>query len=122
MKMKKIGFILLAIIITSCDNIVYYNFFIKNNCNYPIKIVLVNYEKVETYKTIDSNKEMKVYESEGLDPLSNRKIEFVFISIIAIHDQDTTKVNYVHKDLWDFQVIDDQHANCYLEIDSVDFN
>jgi hypothetical protein len=83
--------------------------------------MIVNYENVKTYKTIESNKEMKVYESEGLDPLSNRKIESVFISIIALHNQDTTKVNYVDKDLWDFQVIDDEHANCYLEIDSVDF-
>jgi len=111
----------MIILFTGCEWRVYYNFYVTNNCPFDVSVKLVDHKKQVIIKTITVNESCLVYESEIVGPLYKGDIEYFISSIIAIHDQDTTKVNYVDKDLWDFQAIDDNHANCYLEIDSVDF-
>jgi len=120
--MKNI-FIALAVLLllSACDEIVNYDFFVKNNCDKSINVTIVDYKKVETKKTVAAKEQLLVYSSKGFNKLTNETVESVFSSIVITKDNDTATQNYVDRNQWQLQAESDTQANCYLTIDSTDF-
>jgi len=120
--MKRI-FLILAVLslLSACDEVVNYDFFVKNNCDKSINVTIVDYKKVETKKTVAAKEQLLVYSSKGLNKLTNEKVESVFSSIVITKENDTATQNYVDRNKWQLQVESDTHANCCLTIDSTDF-
>jgi len=119
--MKKLLFIFGIFLLLGCEVYDYGNFYVINNCIFSIDVEIVNYNHQKTQKTADPGSATLVYVSKGIGGMSDNLMETLFLSLIGIHEKDTTKVNFIDKNFWNIQVIDDNHANYYLEIDSVDF-
>jgi len=122
LKMKRI-FLILAVLslLSACDEIVNYDFFVKNNCDKSINVTIVDYKKVETKKTVAAKEQLLVYRSKGFNKLTNENVESVFSSIVITKDNDTATQNYVDRNQWQLKAESDTQANCYLTIDSTDF-
>jgi hypothetical protein len=56
----------------------------------------------------------------GINHLENH-LEYWIKEITIIKENDTSKVNYVDKTLWDFKPTSDVHANSYLTVNPEDF-
>ena len=55
-------------------------------------------------------------------PLGNQYVEAFFKEIVIIKGNDTSKINYANKDLWDFQPNHKKrYAKCYLTVNPEDF-
>lgn len=119
----KFAFLLFAIlsILYSCDEVVYYDFFVKNNCKEAITVSIIDYRDVETNRTIPAKEQLLVYSSDGLNKLTVEKVESVFSYFVVAQGNDTSSQNYVDRTKWELQVISDTQANCYLTIDTIDF-
>ena len=133
--MKKIELYLTIIILSltfwGCDPPRYYNYFVTNDCNEDIEVkIQVNHrynsampgDKIELLNLLlDPNTTQLIISSEYWLPLNDSMIEYFFGKIIITKGTDTSKVNYVDKDLWEFKKTSKNHANSYLTIRPEDF-
>jgi hypothetical protein len=123
--MKKLSLIFLVLyLFTSCDPPAYYDYYIINQCDEEIDVYIEsNSKKIgDTYRMVIQAYENKlIYSDEIILALSDRMIEYFFEEIIIIKGSDTSKVNYVNKDLWKFEIISKDHANSYLTVTDKDF-
>jgi len=133
MKKTRILLILtvLSLTILSCDPPAYYDYFIINKCNENIDVKIkactlncnTNYSKiVELDLQINPNTTQLIYSDDRtILPLDARMIDYFFEEIIITKGNDISKINYIDKDLWDFNPISKDHANSYLTITPKDF-
>jgi len=134
-KMKKIRLFLVIISLSvtffGCDPPRYYSYFINNNCDELIDVKIeVNHrynsamsgDKIEKLNFSIMPDSTKLFiSSEYWKPLDDIMIEFFFEKIIITKGSDTSKVNYVDKDLWEFKKTSKNHANSYLTVYPEDF-
>jgi hypothetical protein len=129
--MKKVSIIFLVLyLFTSCDPPAYYNYYITNNCNEEIevKIKVCTLNCGTTFPTIltsnvqiNPNTTQLIHSNEDFQPLSDLYVEWIFEEIMIVKGSDTSKVNYVNKNLWDFRETSKDHADSYLTITPKDF-
>jgi hypothetical protein len=122
LSMKKIALWLLLMTLLSCDNIIQYYFFVKNNCNESIEVTVIDYKNDKKVSVINPAEEKLVYSAEGLNKHRIEKVEYVFSSIIITMGSDTAKPNFIDKDKWQMNIISREIANCYLTIDETSFS
>ncbi len=120
--MKKILILSLGVILfTSCDPAVYYDYYIINNCNEGINISLIDYNDKSYSFYINAKTEQLVYHDEAINSLEERMVEIFIKNITIIKENDTSKINYVNKSLWEFRINAKDHADIYLTIRPEDF-
>ena len=134
--MKKIELSLTIIILSltfcGCDAPRYYNYFITNDCDELIKTKIeVNHVYNSAVPSVGSTKIFDlliepnttrlIISSEFLQPLNDKMIEYFLVEIIITKGIDTSKVNYVDKDLWEFKKTSKNHADFYLTVRPEDF-
>jgi len=115
------------IIFLSCDPPRYYNYYIINNCNevIDVKIEVSQWGSPEI-KSIDLQinpiTTRLIHSDEWFQPLSDNMIEYFFKrGILITKGNDTSKINYVNKDLWEFKKTKKNHADSYLTVYPEDF-
>ena len=119
--------VLLLLLITSCDPPKYYNYFITNNCDevIEVKIEVSQWGSPEikiVILQINPDATQLIHSDEWFQPLDNSMVEYFFKrGIVITKGNDTSKVNYVNKDLWDFRITSKNHANSYLTVKPEDF-
>ena len=111
----------LTISISGCDPVRYYSFYLVNDCEEPIEAKIVNFQKKESNLQIDSKTEQLICTFDNPQPLNIRVVEGVFEKIIVTKGNDTSKVNYIDKDLWRLTSPSKNRANCYLVVNPEDF-
>jgi len=134
MKIIKLFWIIIALsfIFFGCDAPRYYNYFITNNCDEVIEVKFeVNHRynsagptggKTEFFTSlIEANKTKLIISSEYWKPLDVLMIEYFFENITIIKGNETSKVNYVDKDLWEFKKTSKNSADSYLTVKPEDF-
>ena len=129
--MKKTGLFLaiMALLFTllRCDPPRYYNYFITNNCQETIRVEIVLLNTIGWIVTENSNSLIKpdstqlILLMEDYQPTYSYMVEAFFKEIIITKGNDTSKVNYVNKDLWDFRKTSKDHADSYLTVNPEDF-
>jgi hypothetical protein len=123
--MKKVLALFLGIILFfSCDPPAYYDYFIINQCDEEINVYIESdWEKFgSTYNiVISSNENSLIYHGEDFQGVSDLMVETFFKKITISKGDNVSKVNYINKDLWDFQVTSKDHANSYLTVKPEDF-
>ena len=118
--LSKVGLILLLFII-SCDSGTQYDYFIINKCNEKIDVLIVVRLNQEPMIKIEANSKQLVYIEEGLGHVFDSNIELIFQKITITKGNYTSKINYVNKDVWEFEPTSKHHANCYLTVYPEDF-
>ena len=128
---KSILIIFLSFLLITCDPPRYYDYFITNNCIEDIVVIIeacslncrTNY--AHKYKIlnilINPNSTQLILSEEYFKPLNDCMVEYYFENIIVTKGNDTSKINYVNKDLWEFKKTSKNHANSYLTINPKDF-
>ena len=117
----------LSFIFWGCDPDRYYNYFITNNCDEEIEIKFdVSQWGTPEIKTsiiqINPTSTKLIHSDNWFQPLNNSMVEYFFErGIIITKGTDTSKVNYVDKDLWEFKKISKNHADSYLTVKPEDF-
>jgi hypothetical protein len=129
--MKKVLIAFLGIVLfISCDPPAYYDYYITNNCNEEIEVTIKvctlncsspngKIQKIDLQ--INPNKTQLIHSSEAILPLEDRMIEYFFKGIIIIKGNDTSKVNYINKNLWDYRETSKYNAESYLTVKPEDF-
>ena len=112
-------FAIISIFFISCDRKYEYNYYIINQCNEDIDVVLIDFEDKNFSYRINAQKEQLVYNGEGYSFFELRTVEF-FLKEITINKGDkTSKVNYVDNDLWGQK--SKTQENIYLKVKEDDF-
>ena len=117
-KIKKIVAITIVLFTYfSCEWIRTYDCFIINKCQDSIRVEIKlgdfgENKKVSTNLIIAPDSTKLFFSAIDYQPLSERYLEAFFEEIIIIKGNDTLKINYADKDLWDFQP---NHKKCYAE-------
>ena len=124
--MKKIGLYLvimtLSVIFWRCDPDRYYDYFIINSCDEKIEVIFeIRYGSHPEIVKINPNITQLVHSNEIPQPIIDDRIEYFFEKITIVKGTDTSKVNYVDKDLWEFKKISKNHAESYLTVRPEDF-
>ena len=133
--MKKKGLYLvimtLSVIFWGCDPDRYYDYFIINSCDEAINVKIEacslncrtkNAHKYEILNIqIEPNTTQLILSDTYFQPLQDYMIEYFFEKITIVKGTDTSKVNYVDKDLWEFKKTSKNHANSYLTVRPEDF-
>jgi hypothetical protein len=118
--LKIIGFVLMLLFI-SCDHETQYDFFITNKCKGKVNIFIKDRDDQELNIEIEAEAKKLVYTGEGLVKIFDSYIEKLFKEIIITKGSDTSKINYINKDLWNMQVSSKYHADVYLTVTEEDF-
>jgi len=121
MKIKDFLIIIILLLTAGCEPIRYYNYYIINNCNETIEVKIIDSKKKEADFIIESKMEQLVYSGDFWQPLNKSMVEFFFESIIIKKENDTSKVNYINEDLWNFKVTSKNHSDSYLSVYPKDF-
>ena len=122
----------LSVTFWGCDAPRYYNYFIINNCDEVIEVkIYVNHtynsaveccDKKESFiLLIEPSTKQLLISSEYWKPLDVLMIEFFFEKITITKGNETSKVNYVDKNLWVFKKTSKNHADSYLTVKPEDF-
>jgi hypothetical protein len=121
--MKKVSIIFFVIILfISCDPPADYDYFIINQCDEKIDVYIESNSKTKSNLQISPNATQLIYSNDRtILPLEDRMIEYFFEEIMIVKGSDTSKVNYINKDLWDFRETSKGHADSYLTITPKDF-
>ena len=130
--MKRIKIFLIIIIVSftylSCDPHRYYDYFITNTCQDSIRVKIKLRKIIGYNEIVPSNLQIKpdstllILSIMDYQPLDYVYVEAFFSEIIIIKGADTSKINYVNKDLWDFQPNHKKYyAKSYLTINPEDF-
>jgi len=133
--MKKIeiflSIITLSFVFLGCDPDRYYNYFITNNCDEVIDVKIEacslncgtqyaqKYEKLNIQ--IDPNTTQLILSDTYFQPLQDYMVEYFFEKITITKGNDTSKINYINKDLWVFKKTSKYNANSYLTVNPEDF-
>jgi len=118
---------LMLMLIVSCDPPRYYNYHVTNSCNEEIMVKIeikkgrFGYETEPKITKINSNTTELIHSDEHWQPLDSKYVEYFLEKITITKGNDTSKVNYVDKDLWEFKKTSKNHANSYLTVYPEDF-
>jgi len=129
MKKNKIilTILVLSVSFLCCDPSRYYDYFVTNKCNETIKVKIsytwkVPYGKIESLNLlIKPNTTYLIISFEDYQPLEDFMVEVYFKEILVTKENDTSKVNYVDKNIWRFEPTSKIHSNSYLTIYPKDF-
>lgn len=119
--MKKYFYAIIIILLASCDKKMDYDYFIINECEQNINVYLVDYNNVSQSIVIPSHAKKIIYHGEGINELQDRLVEYFFIEIIIHKEDQISTLNYIDKNLWEFEPTNRNHANSYLTINPEDF-
>jgi len=124
---KSVLIVLSFLLIFSCDPPVYFDYFITNNCD---EVIDVKFEVSQwgtpeikcTIIQINPYTTQLIHSAEYYTYLEDYMVEHFFKrGIVITKGSDTSKVNYVDKDLWEFKKTSKNHANSYLTVYPEDF-
>jgi len=132
MKKMRILLILIALSLTilSCDPPRYYDYFIINSCSEEIEVKIevcvlncrtIRNKTEKSYIQIKPNTTQLILSIDDFQPLKDFMVEIFFEEIIITKGGDTSRVNYVNKDLWDFRITSKNRADSYLIVKPEDF-
>jgi hypothetical protein len=128
--MKKVflKIVFLTLTFLSCDPPRYYDYYVTNNCNKNIEVTVIGHRFHNGYHNntlitqIAPNTTQLVCSGEDYQPLNIvYAIHVVLENIVITNGNVTSKINYIDKDLWDFNKTSKDHANSYLTITPKDF-
>jgi hypothetical protein len=121
--MKKYVFIVLAFfILESCDKKMSYDYFIVNACDAEITVYIEVGRNNNTKNIIILPQETAlIYSGTSINKLQNRLVEFFFNKMIINKGYDTSRLNYIDKNIWKWEPVSENHANSYLTIYPKDF-
>jgi len=122
---KKIVIIFcISSILFACEPNSDYDHIIINNCEDIIKVsyIVRTYPDKESTVIININDQQMIFRGSILnDRVEERLVANWFKKIIVTKGQDTSKVNYLDKNLWIMEKISKNKANCYLTVYPEDF-
>ena len=116
---------LTVFLLLSCEPNSDYSHIVINNCEEPIKVsyIVSIYPDKETAVMIEANAQEMIFVGATLnDRVEERLMATWFRQIIITKGQDTSKVNYLDKNLWTMEIASKNGANCYLSVSQDDFN
>ena len=126
MKSKIIYLLVLTLLLSSCDEVLDYNYYVQNNYNRGIVIKYKN-EKGEskTYEIVSKSNKLIYQKSElvkyksSFDP-NCVKNTFKELNVYTLNG-DTSKFDYTDDKFWVKNKISDDLLKCTLTIDSLSF-
>jgi hypothetical protein len=113
-----------AVLLFSCEPYSDYNHIVINNCEDTLKVsyIVSIHPNKESTVMIGTNAQQMIFRgSTTNDRVEERLMAHWFTQIIVTKGQDTSKVNYLDKNLWTMEKISKNKANCYLTVNPEDF-
>ena len=124
--MKKYLIIIIILLFTACEKVMNYDYYIINSCNEEISVYFEINSNRPSYKGpnsifISSHENKLIYYGTGINKLQDRSVEYFFTKITIYKGDKISKLNYINKDMWKFELTSKSHANSYLTINPEDF-
>ena len=117
--MKRIYlYIIVSLLLTSCDPDVTYDYYITNNCNEEIIIDIVDYKNIHSEINIGAISEQCIYRGITFGTVP---IEYFFKQIVISKNGVNSKINYVNHNLWSIKKNTKYSEKSYLTINPKDF-
>jgi len=113
--------IILSFALFGCDPPRYYNLFIINDCNDDIEVKITDDRGKKSNFKIEPKGKQMVHEDMVPQPLNIGVVHAFFKEIIVTKENDTSKINYIDKDLWHLEQVSKFQANCCLTVNPEDF-
>ena len=120
-EMKRIIVVILITCFYSCDPRADYYYYVKNNCEEEICIVMTDYNNRTSRVNLSAKSEDFIYHDLLINKVKYDRIEYTFDSFIVTKGEDTSKINYLKKELWKIELISDYFLEGYLIINPEDF-
>jgi hypothetical protein len=92
----------------------------KNNTNNTILVSIIDSNGDNYNFSLESNHEYLFKTEYGLNKMNPKVIELAFTEIIVMRENEKSRIYYINGNLWEIVSFDKQ-ADCYLTINSEDF-
>ena len=119
--MKKLWIALIIVIFNSCDTRVDYDYYIINKCNEKIEVQIFDYKNKVHYLNVYPNDNQLIFQENAINKIQKELVEYFFKDIVITKENNTSKINYVNKNLWEMRPTSDAHANVFLTVTENDF-
>ena len=114
---------IICIFLCSCDTEIDCDYYVINKCSTIIEMQIVDYKNITYNYKISPDNIQYIYHGSYINTLDedSHLVEYWFKEILIIKDTDTSKVNYIDKNLWKFETISGSHAKYSLTVTPEDF-